>query len=107
MKRFADMKTVIMPSADEILDRLVKADSKLHYCQKLYPLLVKNADAGKKVNGAGVVMAIHLALHEYTENLPDQMRRLVMMDVEMFIEAMITDPQVVAEAKEVWKEMES
>lgn len=96
-------KTFILPSREEMLQRLLKVDDNSHLQQKFYPLLAKHC--GEQKVAQGVVIMLQLAIHDYTQGLPAMMVSLLNMQMSNFIDALCPDEEIAAEAKAFFGEV--
>ncbi len=87
----------ILPSKDEMLQRLLKVDDNNHFQQKFYPKLLQ--EAGSQKVAMGVVMLLQLAIYDYIEGMPPVMSRVMNMRMPDFIDALCPDEEVAREAK--------
>ena len=90
-------KTIVLPTREDMLRRLIAVRDNSHYQERFYPILLKAA--GQRRVAQGVVMMFTLAIHDYTQGLPPMMANLVYMDVPEFIDALVDDKEVAEEAK--------
>lgn len=86
----------VMPDSDEILRRLLTVDDMPHMVQGLYPPLLRLADQEK--TGMGVVTALHLAVADYTVEMPGFVAQVVLMRLEAFTRALLDPGPVLDDA---------
>jgi hypothetical protein len=94
-----DMKTMVLPDSNETIRRLTAAYDDPHAVEKLYPIIAK--DAGRELNGIGIVMLLMQAIHDYTENMPPMLRNIMLGSMDMFVDALVDNPEVKADAHEL------
>lgn len=94
-------KTVLLPSQEEILQRLMAVNSDSHPRDNFYPLLME--EAGKRLTAEGVATKIQLAVEDYTKDTPI-MSILLKRQMNRFIDALCPDQEIAAEAKEFFRE---
>lgn len=90
------LATAPLPDHDELLRRLVSVDDTSHMINGFYPHITKAA--GRELTGMGVVMLLHLAVADYTADFPSAMSAVVLLRLEAFTRAVVTDPTVLADA---------
>ena len=90
------MKTAKLIDAETMLERLRKVNDNAHYEERFFPLLTKQA--GKELNGFGVLMAVQLAIADYTDGMPPLMANLMQYQVANFCAALVDDGDVLADA---------
>ena len=96
-------KAITLPNREEMLQRLLKVNNEGHLTEKFYPILLR--DAGQQRVGAGVVMMLALAIHDYTEGMPPIMANAMYMKAPEFIDALIDDKEVAKNAKDFLQEV--
>jgi hypothetical protein len=90
------MKTAKLLDAKTMLERLRKVNDNAHYEERFFPLLTKQA--GRELNGLGVLMAVQLAIADYTDGMPALMANLMQYQVDAFCAALVDDAEVLADA---------
>lgn len=90
--------TVVLPSKEEMLERLLKVSGECHLQNHLYPKLLQ--EAGQEKLPMGVVMMLELAIHDYTEGMPPMVNILLNQQMPDFIDALIPDEEAAKEAKD-------
>lgn len=85
-----------LPAADELLRCLTAVDNSNHVVEKFYPLLL--AKAGQEQTGTGFVLALHLAIADYTSGMPPVTFTVLQQRAEQFVRAVIDDARVLDEA---------
>lgn len=98
-------KVFNLPTTDEMLKRLLKVDDNGHLQQKFYPKLLRQA--GQQKVPMGVVMMLQLAIHDYTEGMPQVMSATMNMRMPDFIDALCPDEESANEAKAFFEEARS
>jgi hypothetical protein len=91
------MKITKLLDTKTMLENLIKVNDIPHLQERFYPKLIKRA--GDELNGLGVLLAVQIAIAEYTEGMPPMMAHLMQFQVEDFCAAMINDQEVLADAK--------
>jgi len=89
-------KVAILPNRDEMFGRLVRVSDEQHLQDCFYPILLRQAGQGREA--LGVVMMLTLAIRDYTKDMPSMVGLLNGMAPD-FIDALIVDPEIAAEAK--------
>jgi hypothetical protein len=95
------MKTTILPGRDDMERRLLAVKvvtGSQHVQQKFVPLLLQ--EAGRQIDGPGVVMMLQLAFEEYTDSvvMPDYLFAELQKHLKDFVEALIDDEEVKTDA---------
>ncbi|MFH1314959.1 MAG: hypothetical protein ABIH67_01020 [Candidatus Uhrbacteria bacterium] len=91
-------RTVItLPDREEMLQRLMQVNDRNHVQQKLYPILLNHAGQEKVAQGIPVMLA--LAINDYTTGMPAVVAGMVWDYVPAWIDALVDDQDVAAEAK--------
>lgn len=96
MQSTTEPKVTRLPEKEDMLARLISVNDDSHAVEQFYPLILK--DAGRELVGSGVVLMLHLAIHDYTEGMPPFMGALIQMSLKGYVEALIDDPEVKADA---------
>ena len=96
-------KKIILPGKEEMLSRLLTVDSEPHFQERLYPKFLEAA--GEQKVAMGVVMLIQLAVYDYLDGMPPIMGVMMDMKIPSFIDALIPDEEVAAEAKEFFDQV--
>lgn len=91
-----DLKVVDLPDESDMWLRLLSVVDNEHSARDFYPHLLQNA--GRQLNGMGVVMAIQLAIADYVRTLPPPMPAVMQMFVKPLVEALVDDEEVKADA---------
>jgi hypothetical protein len=91
-----DPKTVVLPEHSDMLEHLRSVIDNQHAEQKFFPLLLK--DAGRRLNGMGVVMMLELAIFDYCKGMPPIMVSIMHMHVRRLVEVLVNDDEVKADA---------
>lgn len=95
-------QTIILPSSEEIVERLKQVLDDEYMAQKFYPLIAQYG--GEQKVAMGVVMMLVLAIEDFMQSgYPAAMRGILYMDVPRFIDALIDDKEVAEEAKMHWQ----
>jgi hypothetical protein len=89
---------------EEMLQRLNAVDDNAHFQERFYPKLLR--DAGTQKVPMGVIMMLTLAIHDYSKGMPPMIAGMVSMRVPEYIDALIPDPKLAAEAKTLWAQIE-
>lgn len=98
-----DIRTITLPDRDEMLRRLLKADSDSHLVAKFYPLILEHA--GEKLDGPSVVNILTLAIAVYVEACSAPMYTALEIRLRTFLAALIDDEQALQEAYEIAAEI--
>jgi len=93
------LKMATMHDASTMLEKLVAANPISHLRERFYPKLLKVA--GHRMNGAGVLLTVQLAICDYTDGMPPLMARMMEHDIDSFVDAMTDDEDVRQDAKRV------
>lgn len=94
---------ITLPSQDILLERLCSVNDQSHLQEHFYPLLAEHA--GTELMAEGVVIMLLLAISDYTEGLPPLLKKLILMEADEYIDALVVDYQSVAtEAKAFLRE---
>lgn len=88
------LKIITVPGAEELASRLIAVDSEPHLQERFYPLLMKTA--GQPRSGEGIVIALMLAVSDYTQGQPPIMATLMHMRLHQFLGAFTDDEEVLA-----------
>lgn len=91
-----DLKVTDLPDEADMWLRLVSVIDNEHSARDFYPHLLKNA--GRQLNGMGVVMAVQLAIADYVRTLPPPMPAVMQMFVKPLVEVLVDDEEVKADA---------
>jgi hypothetical protein len=91
-----DLKAVELPGRDEMLRRLKTVIGDQRTVDDFFTLIVKNA--GKKLNGMGIVHMFYLATAEYSQTTLPMMARLLEFQAKQFITALVDDEEVRGDA---------
>lgn len=98
----SDEPTVVtMPDETTMFAALRGVMNEPHACERLYPLICQQLASSQKM-ATGVVMGLHLAIHDYAQDLPSFMGGVVSGFMPSFIEA-ITPEEIRTEALEFWQ----
>ena len=89
-------KTTVLPNADEMLRRLTEVFDDPHAKERLYPIILRSAEC--ELAGIGVVLMLQLAIHDYALGMPPFMGSLLQPYVPRYVEALVDDPDVKADA---------
>ena len=98
-------KATTLPNQEEMLERLRKVSTDQSLEAKFYPSLLK--EAGNEFNGIGIAMVFLGAVRDYIDEVYKgeknmtslEAQALVANRVSQYIDALIDDPVVAAEAK--------
>jgi hypothetical protein len=90
------LKTSTLRDAETMLICLRKVSDELHFREGFYPLLTRQA--GRRLNGAGVIIVIQMAICDYVRGMPVLMRVLMEKQVDDFAAAIMADREVVRDA---------
>jgi len=93
-------KTITLPGAQEIMDRLRKLDmgANDYMAEKFYPLIA--AEAEHELLAQGVVMMLAIKIHEFVDSgYPAFMETILHMYVPQIIDVLVDDQEVAEEAK--------
>ena len=96
-------KVVILPNEEEMLKNLLEIDDNSHLQERFYPLLTRQA--GQEKVAEGVVLMLSLAISDYTQGMPSMLSSLMYMKLPNFIDALVDDPEVAQQAKDLFKEI--
>ena len=96
-----DTKFIIMPDHDEMMRRLIGVSDEPHTVQKLYPRICQMA--GTEKIASGVVLALALAIQDYSEGMAPGVENIVMRRIPKYLEALIDDEDVRCEAIEEYQ----
>ncbi len=91
---------IVLPAADEMLQRLIAVNDHLHFQGQFYPILLK--DAGRELSANGIVLMLFMAIYDYTEGMPPIARVVILDEIPQFIDALVTDPKLAEAAKAVY-----
>lgn len=100
-----DLKSFNLPDADEITRRLTAVEDEPHLVANFYPLVASKG--GRSINGMGVVLMLVLAIEDYSVGLPPFMKGLLQANLRSYIEALVDDDEVKADALETLNRVES
>ena len=89
-------KIITVPEAEELMQRLIAVDNNQHMIEQFYPRLMPLA--GENRVGAGIAVALTLAVSDYTAGQPVFMAATMQMRMHEFVGAFTDDPEVRAEA---------
>jgi hypothetical protein len=92
-----NLKSAKLRDAETMLACLLKV-SKAPYLRERFYLLLTD-QAGRQLNGVGVVIAIQLAILDYTREMPAMMSTLMDLQTDDFARAIMPDDEVVSDAK--------
>lgn len=93
-------KVITLPQADDMFRRLVQVNDSAHLRERFYPLLLEHAGTEKVPDG--VTLMVMLAIAEYTGNLPVVVQSAMLVSAPRFIDALVDDAEVAAEAKQLF-----
>ncbi len=96
-------KVIVLPSKEEMLQRLLKACDENHLKERFYPKLLK--DAGTEKVAMGIVMMFVFAMNDYLTGMPAVAIRTFNMLVPKLIEAVANDEEVAKEAKVLFEQV--
>jgi len=102
--QMSDETRITLPDADTMMSRLKEINDDDHQVQGFYPLLTKRA--GEERVPVGIVMMLQLAIHDYTEGMPPILAIALQMNMERYIDALVTDESAAAEAKAFWAKVQ-
>jgi hypothetical protein len=89
------MKRITLPAREEMLSKLIAAESSNHIVQNFYPKLLDHAGQGKVACGVAVIL--NMAIIEYCDSAI--LLAAMQLRAPEFIDALIDDAEVAAEAK--------
>ena len=98
-----DMKTVIMPIREELLQRLNQVSNNSHLREHLYPLITQAA--GRELVGPGVVMMLIQSTADCSVGLPRVVQATTEMFIPAFIKALVDDKEVQNDALDCYAEL--
>lgn len=88
----SDSDTITLPRREQLLRRLMDVDGSAERQQRLYPLILKSA--GVQLNGVGVVNVLKDAIEQYASGMHPSMRRVLSMELEAYIIALVLSQPV-------------
>jgi hypothetical protein len=98
-----ELKAVVLPTSQAIMQRLTALfDDEL--ARRIYAKVAKRG--GQEIYGSGLVLAFTLALEDECKGYPPVMRNLVWLWIPKWVEALIDDPEALAQAKAFWEEVD-
>lgn len=89
-------KIIAIRNHDEMLARLLKVSDDSRLQERFYPILLEQA--GQERIAQDFIMWLAIAIREYVESMPPGMAPLMYMQAPGFIDALVSDPEIVAEA---------
>lgn len=95
-------KVITLPNRDEMLRRLIGVSDTMLQQERFYPLLLESAEGERSAQGVAAMLV--LAIHDYVEDLPPIMARLMYPLAPKFVEALVDDQEVAEEAKSLLEE---
>ena len=98
------LRSAKLRDAETMLACLVKVDGNSHYREAFYPILTKQAS--RQLNGMGVIICVQMAIVEYAADLPPEITTTMQLQVLDFAEAIMTDNEVVRDARKFFDEVE-
>jgi len=91
-------ETVItLPDREEMLRRLRTVSANSDLSKRFYPILLQHAEQNRVV--VGIVMMFSVAVNDYTTGMPTGVEMAVWNYVPAWIDALVDDQDVAAEAK--------
>ena len=88
---------ITLPDREEMLQRLLQVNGGNHVRQGLYPILLNHA--GQEKVALGIPTMFALAISAYSSGMPTVMAGMVWDYVPAWIDALVDDQEVAAEAK--------
>lgn len=95
---------ITLPDAETMMTRLKEIDDVDHIVQGLYSRLIR--DAGRERVPMGIVMMLQLAIHNYTEGMPQMMVAVLNVNMERYIDALVLDETAALNAKAHWAKIQ-
>lgn len=95
-------KLITLPDRDEMLRRLKEVDDNRRAVRKIYPLILRFA--GKEKTGLGVVLMLMRAIDDYPRRLAGNVYMAMSASIPAYIEALVDDDVVQAEALRAYTE---
>ena len=96
-------KVITLPDREEMLKRLLGVSNNSHIRQNFYPILL--CEAGKKLVAQGIVAMLVFAIQRYLEGMAPNIAEQIYKLVPAFIEALVSDPEVAMQAKELFQNL--
>jgi len=78
---------ITLPNEVEMLERLKAVNDAEPLVERLYPSLLENA--GQKRTPESIKLMVALAIYDYVKDLPPVMSRLMNVQLEAFVDALI------------------
>ena len=100
----AKLKTIVVPPAEELTQRLTEIADEPSLIKAFYPLLTQMA--GRPLAGEGIVVGLVLAVHTYVqaEGLPPVVTNVMLTSLHQYLDAFTDDPDILKAAREHLKE---
>ncbi len=98
-------KAVVLPSAQEIMQRLAKVDmgANAYMAERFYPSIAK--EGGRQLVASGIVLMLSLKVHDFVASgYPPMMEGIMQMYVPKFIDVLVDDMEVAEEARRFHQE---
>ncbi len=99
-------KVVTLPSAEEIMSRLMKMDmgANDYMAERFYPLIAQ--EAGRELVAQGIVMMLALKIYDFVSSgYPPVMSSILHLYVPQFIDALVDDKEIAEQAKQIHQEV--
>ncbi len=94
---------VTLPTREEMLRRLVEADSFQDYADRFYPMLLTHAE--RQINSIEVMVLLVRTCVEHSDTAPAGRFMFMMGNMKGWIEALIDDPAAVREAEDCFTQL--
>lgn len=86
-------KKVKMPEHEQMMQMLIGINDDPHPVQRLYPSICRTL-AGQEKAGAGVVVGLTLAVHDYCQNMPSVVSSVFYNNIPLYVGAIVPDEEV-------------
>lgn len=98
------LKSAKLRDAESMLAYLREVNDVSDLREGFYPLLT--VQAGRQLNGAGVMIVLQLVIADYARGMPVMMRAFLNSRIDDFARAIMPDDEVVNDAKRIHAEVE-
>lgn len=99
----AELKCANLRDSESMAEQLAAVNNEPHLRERFYPILT--AQAGRRLNGMGVIVTIQLAISDYVRGMPAMMAVLMDMQTLEFARAIMPDDEVYADAEKFYAEV--
>jgi len=97
-------KVVKLPNHEQIMESLIAIGEDSYMAERFYPSIAQ--EANRELVGSGVVLMLTLKIEDFMTQggYPPVMRGIMFMRMPDYIDALVKDPEVNADAKAFYQE---